>query len=97
MAEPPVQILRAEIMRTAPTEIICASRETLKEKAGDLQGILISEQNSNWFQLHNAKETLCGHFRLPHLAGLGLEEHKHAACAAGALMKTAGKHGTGRK
>ena len=91
VAEPPVQILRAEIMRTSPTEIICASREVLKEKAGDLQNILISEQNSNWFQLHNAKETLCSHFRLPHLAGLGLEEHKHAACAAGALMKYLGE------
>lgn len=91
VAEPPVQILRAEIMRTSPTEIICASREVLKEKAGDLQNILISEQNSNWFQLHNAKETLCNHFRLPHLAGLGLEEHKHAACAAGALMKYLGE------
>jgi DNA mismatch repair protein MutS len=78
-------------MRTSPTEIICASREVLKEKAGDLQNILISEQNSNWFQLHNAKETLCNHFRLPHLAGLGLEEHKHAACAAGALMKYLGE------
>ena len=91
VAEPPVQILRAEIMRTSPTEIICASREVLKEKAGDLQNVLISEQNSNWFQLHNAKETLCSHFRLPHLAGLGLEEHKHAACAAGALMKYLGE------
>ena len=91
VAEPPVPILRAEILRIAPTEIICANRETLREKAGDFSGILISEQNSNWFQLHNAGETLCDHFRLPHLAGLGLEEHKYAACAAGALMKYLGE------
>ena len=91
VAEPDVNILRAEIMRIAPTEIICASREMLMEKVGELQRILISEQNSNWFRLHNATETLCDHFRLPHLAGLGLEEHKRAACAAGALMKYLGE------
>ncbi len=90
VAEPALPILRAEILRISPTEIICSSRDTLREKAGDLPGILISEQNSNWFQLHNANETLCDHFRLPHLAGLGLEEHKYATSAAGALMKYLG-------
>ncbi|MBP5727931.1 MAG: hypothetical protein J6Y48_12740 [Clostridia bacterium] len=91
VSEPPLQTLRTEILRIAPTEIICSSRDALKNLAGDLARILISEQNSNWFQLHNAKETLCDHFRLPHLAGLGLEEHKYAACAAGALMKYLGE------
>ena len=51
----------------------------------------ISEQNSNWFQLHNAGEVLCDHFKLPHLAGLGLEEHPFATRAAGALMKYLGE------
>ena len=87
VAEPEIRILRTEILRIAPTEILCASRTDLREKAGDLQGVLISEQNANWFQHHNARETLCNHFHLPHLAGLGLEDHKAAACAAGALMK----------
>ena len=90
VAEPPLPILRTEILRIAPTEIICANQETLLEKAGDFPGILISQQNSNWFQLHNANEILCDHFKLPHLAGLGLDEHKHATCAAGALMKYLG-------
>ena len=91
VAEPAMAILRAEILRTAPTEIICASRESLKEAAGEFPGIVVSEQNSNWFQLHNAGEVLCDHFKLPHLAGLGLEEHPSATRAAGALMKYLGE------
>ena len=91
VAEPAMAILRAEILRTAPTEIICACRESLKEAAGEFPGIVVSEQNSNWFQLHNATEVLCDHFKLPHLAGLGLEEHPFATRAAGALMKYLGE------
>ena len=91
VAEPAMAILRAEILRTAPTEIICACRESLKEAAGEFPGIVVSEQNSNWFQLHNAAEVLCDHFKLPHLAGLGLEEHPFATRAAGALMKYLGE------
>ncbi len=91
VAEPAMAILRAEILRTAPTEIICASRESLKQAAGEFPGIVVSEQNSNWFQLHNAGEVLCDHFKLPHLAGLGLEEHPSATRAAGALMKYLGE------
>ena len=91
VAEPAMAILRAEILRTAPTEIICASRESLKEAAGEFPGIVVSEQNSNWFRLHNAGEVLCDHFKLPHLAGLGLEEHPFATRAAGALMKYLGE------
>lgn len=91
VAEPAMAILRAEILRTAPTEIICASRESLKEAAGEFPGIVVSEQNSNWFRLHNAGEVLCDHFKLPHLAGLGLEEHPSATRAAGALMKYLGE------
>ncbi len=91
VAEPAMAILRAEILRSAPTEIICASRESLKEAAGEFPGIVVSEQNSNWFRLHNAGEVLCDHFKLPHLAGLGLEEHPSATRAAGALMKYLGE------
>jgi len=91
VAEPAPAILRAEILRTAPTEIICASQAALKEAAGEFPGIVVSEQNSNWFQLHNAGEVLCDHFKLPHLAGLGLEEHPFATRAAGALMKYLGE------
>ena len=95
--------LRSEILRIGPTEIICQSRETLAAAAGELPGTVISEQNSNWFQLHNATEVLCDHFRLSpgdgggkegqlaHLRPLGLEEHPFATRAAGALMKYLGE------
>ena len=91
VSEPELPILRAEILRIAPTEIICSGTDAFRESASAYPGILISEQNSNWFQHHNATETLCSHFRLPHLAGLGLEDHKLSACAAGALMKYLGE------
>ena len=91
VAEPSAAILRAEILRISPTEIICSDLNELKHIAGELQEITISAQNSNWFRLHNATETLCVHFRLPHLAGLGLDEHPYAARAAGALMKYLGE------
>ena len=91
VAEPSAAILRAEILRIAPTEIICNDLPELKHIAGELPDISASGQNANWFRLHNATETLCGHFHLPHLAGLGLEEHPFAARAAGALMKYLGE------
>ncbi len=91
VAEPPPQILRTEIMRIHPTEIICSDASLFREKAGEFPDIVLSEQNSNWFQYHNANEILCSHFGLPHLAGFGLSERKYAVCAAGALMKYLGE------
>lgn len=87
VSEPELSILRSEILRISPTEIICSGNDSFAESSSAYPGILISEQNSNWFQHHNATETLCSHFHLPHLAGLGLDNHKLSACAAGALMK----------
>ena len=91
VAEPDTSILRAEIQRISPTEIICPENDTFRESASAYPGILITGQNANWFRHHNAAETLCSHFSLTHLAGLGLEDHKSAACAAGALMKYLGE------
>ena len=91
VSEPELSILRSEILRIAPTEIICSGNDSFAESSSAYPGILISEQNSNWFQHHNATETLCSHFHLPHLAGLGLDNHKLSACAAGALMKYLGE------
>ena len=91
VSEPDAKLLRTEILRIAPTEIICSSPETLREKAGELPGVLISPQNANWFLGHNARETLCRHFNLPHLSGLGLDDHPLALRAAGALMKYLGE------
>lgn len=91
VAEPEAATLRAEILRTGPTEIICNDLSEMKRFAGELPEIAQSVQNVNWFRLHNATETLCSHFHLPHLAGMGLEDHPYAARAAGALMKYLGE------
>ena len=91
VSEPPADILRAEILRISPTEIICNDLSGLTEKAGSLPDIAVSGQNSNWFQLYNATETLRNHFDLPHLSGLGLDDHPYATRAAGALMKYLGE------
>ena len=91
VSEPDLRILRSEILRISPTEIIVSDPDAFRERTGPLPGILISAQNGSWFQYHNARETLCGHFVLPHLSGLGLEDHKLAAGAAGALMKYLGE------
>ena len=84
-------ILRAEILRIGPMEIICSNAAALQEAAGEFPGTAISEQNGNWFQPHNARETLQNHFGTPNLGGFGLEEKKKALCAAGALMKYLGE------
>ena len=73
VSEPDAKILRSEILRIAPTEIIVPDPDSFRDRTGSLSGILISGQNSSWFQYHNARETLCSHFGLPHLSGLGLE------------------------
>ena len=91
VAEIPVNTLQAEILRIRPTEIICPEKDGFCEKTGLYPGILIHKQNNNWFQHHNASETLSAHFNMPHLAGLGLEGHERATRAAGALMKYLGE------
>ncbi len=91
VSEPDTKTLRSEILRIAPTEIITPDSSALTEKTGPLSGAVISEQDSSWFQYHNARETLCGHFGMNHLAGFGLEENRLAAAAAGALMKYLGE------
>ncbi len=91
VSEPALSILHSEILRISPTEIICSGADSFKDTISDYPGILISEQNGNWFRYHNASETLCAHFGLQNLAGLGLDSHKLSACAAGALMKYLGE------
>ncbi len=86
VSEPDRANLRAEIQRIAPTEIICGDAVSLREILLPEPGN-INEQKPEWFQLRAARETLCRHFQLSHLTGLGLDDHPYAACAAGALMK----------
>lgn len=83
--------LRSEINRIAPTEIICSLNDPFGDDPTYVSGALISRQNGNWFQFHNAAEILCSHFKINTLSGLGLDEHKKSACAAGALMKYLGE------
>lgn len=80
------ETVRAEISRISPNEIICNDMVSLREAAGtELPNA--GEQPVTWFQPKNAAEVLCDHFHLTHLSPLGLDEHKLAACAAGALMR----------
>lgn len=80
------ETLKAEVSRIAPNEIICNDMVLLREAMGrDLP--YASEPTSAWFQPKNATESLCEQFKLTHLSSLGLDDHKHATCAAGALMR----------
>ncbi len=80
------ETVRAEISRISPNEIICNDMVSLREAAGtELPNA--GEEPATWFQPKNAAEVLCDHFHLTHLSPLGLDEHKLAACAAGALMR----------
>ena len=84
--EPEMNLLHAQISRVHPMEIICNDTDTLQGLLGT-ESRNISRQPGSWFQLHNAEEALCRHFRLTHLTSLGLDDKKEAACAGGALIK----------
>ncbi len=84
--EPKMPALRAEILRIAPRELICAEEASLRELPGT-EVCAISAQPAAWFQPRNAEETLLHHFHLTSLTPLGLEEHPGAVCAAGALIR----------
>ena len=83
----PADTLADEMARIAPMEVIVSDMVKLRECMGrEVPGA--SEQPAAWYQLSNATEALCRHFRLNDLSPLGLsEEYKAAACAAGALMR----------
>ena len=83
----PADALADELARIAPMEIIVSDMVKLRECMGR-EVTSASEQPNTWYQLQNATEALCRHFRLNDLSPLGLsEEYKAAACAAGALMR----------
>ena len=84
--EPEINLLRAQISRVHPMEIISNNADGLNSLLGS-DSRNISKQPGNWFQLHNAEEALCRHFRLTQLTSLGLEDKKEATCAGGALIK----------
>ncbi len=84
--EPESSVLRAEIGRISPTEIICNDAERLRALIGS-DFCLPHDQPAAWFQHGKASEALFAHFHLSSLTPLGLEGHKAAVSAAGALMK----------
>ena len=80
------ETLKAEVSRVNPNEIISNDMVLLREAMGrDLP--YASEPSAAWFQPKNAAECLCEQFKLTHLSSLGLDDHKCATCAAGALMR----------
>lgn len=86
VAEPELNMLRAQIARVRPMEIICNDPEELKQYTGnEIQSV--STQPAPWFQHRNAAEKLCDHFRLTQLTSLGLDDKKEAVQAGGALLR----------
>jgi len=84
--EPEANLLRAQIVRVNPMEVICNDPPQLTALAGgDIRGL--NGQPRVWFQRKNAEDTLCDHFQLSQLTSLGLDDKKEAICAAGALLR----------
>ena len=83
----PEAVLADECARITPREIITNDPVRLRGCLGR-EDIPMSDQPHGWYQYSNAAETLCAHYGLSSLDGLGLDEElKQAACAAGALMR----------
>ena len=84
--EPEVNLLRAQIVRVNPMEVICNDPPQLTAlTGGDIRGL--NGQPRAWFQRKNAEDTICEHFHLSQLTSLGLDDKKEATCAAGALLR----------
>ena len=83
--EPDKNTLQAEISRIGAHEVLCSDPVGLRELTG--MELPLARCSETWFQWKNASETLKEQYHLTSLIPLGLEEHKPAVCAAGALMK----------
>ena len=84
--EPEANLLRAQIVRVNPMEVICNDPPQLTAlTGGEVRGL--NGQPRVWFQRKNAEDTLCDHFHLSQLTSLGLNDRKEATCAAGALLR----------
>ena len=84
--EPEINMLRAQITRVNPMEVICNDPPELTAMTGaDIRGL--NGQPRIWFQRKNAEDTLFDHFHLNQLTSLGLTDKKQATCAAGALLR----------
>ena len=84
--EPEANLLRAQIVRVNPMEVICNDPPQLTAlTGGEVRGL--NGQPRVWFQRKNAEEMICEHFHLSQLTSLGLDDRKEATCAAGALLR----------
>ena len=86
VAEPAPASLRAEISRIGANEVLTNDPARLREQTG-LEIPNGDRTPGSWFQPKNAAEALKEHFHLASLTPIGLEGHRAAACAAGALMR----------
>ena len=86
VSEPERNALRPEIGRIGAREVITNDPVRLRELTG-LEPPPGSRQPASWFQPKNAEESLKDQFHLSGLTPLGLEGHRAAACAAGALTR----------
>ena len=86
VTEPPLANIRAEIFHVLPTEIICNHLDKIKAMIGQSE-IAVSQQSASWFQPQNATEALLQQFKMTNLTPLGLDGHRDAVNAAGALTR----------
>ena len=86
VSEPGEATLSQEISRIGAGEVLTNDPTHLRDKTG-LELPMNSQPPASRFQYKNAEETLLRQFRLSSLIPIGLEDHKQAACAAGALMR----------
>ncbi len=80
-----------EIGKTAPSEIICndsflVSGIDLEDLRGRM-GIVISSVDAWYFDQDRCQQSLCKHFKVSSLAGLGLSDYSIGITAAGAVMQ----------
>ena len=80
-----------EIGKTMPSEIICndsflVSGVDLEDLRGRL-GIVISAIDTWHFDEERCRQSLCSHFKVGTLAGLGLSDYSIGVTAAGAVMQ----------
>ena len=86
VSEPTEAMLVPEISRIGAHEVLSNDPDRIRQL--NAQGITpCTRLSESWFQPKAAAETLLSQFRLSSLTPLGLDGHRAAVCAAGALMK----------
>ena len=80
-----------EIMKYAPSEIICnAALEMSGIDLGDLRSRLsmaVNPLDAHYYEENTARQTVLDHFKVSSLIGLGLDDFRMGTVAAGALLR----------